>query len=66
MSPDRDKHPDRSVAWRAGREAAEAGIPLKQSALSKLAVGCAQYLDFIDGYDSIEPQKRSAKSASAH
>ncbi|MDU8350658.1 hypothetical protein RYA05_02000 [Pseudomonas syringae pv. actinidiae] len=62
MYPDRAQHPERSIAWRAGREAAESNIPLKQSAVGNLAFGCQQYLDFIEGYDSVEKENAAGKA----
>lgn len=56
MQTDYTQHSDRTIAWRAGREAAESKIPITQSALVNLAVGCQQYMDFIDGYDSLDAE----------
>ena len=41
-----------SIAFKAGREAAAAGVELKNSALCSLHPESKQYADFIAGYDS--------------
>ncbi|EPS7995447.1 hypothetical protein ACVHUK_002973 [Pseudomonas aeruginosa] len=43
---------EKSIAFEAGRQAYQCGVPLEQSALRKLRIGSAQYEDYVDGYDS--------------
>lgn len=43
---------DKSIAYRAGQDAKNTGLKLKDSAIKNLLVGSKQYDDFLAGYDS--------------
>lgn len=55
-----------SIAFEAGRKAAEQKIPLTKSALRKLRPGSRQYEDFICGYDSVSMKRVAKKKHQLH
>lgn len=46
-----------SIAFEAGAKAKRDGVPLKKSAITALRVGCKQWHDYMDGYESAKRKR---------
>lgn len=54
-----------SIAFQAGAKAAQAKVPLKDSALRMLHPNSRQYSDFVDGYDSVKRKTKKKEKPNA-